>query len=147
MKTKILLTLQIFFIAIHIFASNTKKTEAEQTKKEIVLKDNEYLIETNTKSTTFFVRDYKGLELSENCFKKEKPNCDAYTKSLKGTKESYSKSMATPEHNNYGAIHCKLIGGQDLLVKTKNGNDSDFCLFKDGSFVSSWASYYLTNRK
>lgn len=156
LKTKKINILSIFLILsllnlplISQAESTNKKTEVKKksspTPAPVKLASNEYLIQYKNKDIRFKTKTTEQLELSENCFKKNKPDCEAYKKSLVGTKESLEKHMISPTHNNMAAINCSLIGGEGIIVKTSSGNESDFCEFKDGSKVSSWSAYYKTN--
>lgn len=145
----------IFFVTFLTQAAKAKTPKSgskaskpvTETDTKIKLAKDEYLIQYNhEKDVRFKTKEYENLELSTNCFKFNKPKCQAFEKSLLGTKEKHTDHMISPSHNNWGAIHCPLIGGENVLVKTSQGNESDFCQFKDGSLVSSWSAYYKTNR-
>lgn len=112
------------------------------------LKENEYSLDQNNKIKIFATTLFEGLLLSSDCFKSKskKPTCDAYTKSLKTPPIKAEDATESPYHNNLGAIHCKLIGGTGVIVKSHQNNESDFCQFKDGSLVSSWTAYYKTTQ-
>lgn len=87
----------------------------------------------------FSIKVFNKLKLSESCYKKNKPNCDAFDLSkMKG-------EMPAFENNNRihpASMYCKEIGGRSIVAITHDGNDYDFCLAKDKSLVSSWSLYY-----
>lgn len=119
------------------------KTAASSTK----LQKNQYSLDKDGKVTVFSTKVFSDLKLSEHCFKNSKslkPNCEAWDASHKKINQNDIK-LKTPEMNNKAAIYCDLIGGQNVIVKTYQHSESDFCLFKDGSLVSSWSAY--DNRK
>lgn len=131
--------------AANVNAKATTPNASPATPPTPKLKPNEYSIATDKSVKIFSTSLYQGLLLSENCLKTKTPNCQAYTASLKKPATKPSDNMKSPYHNNFGAIHCQLIGGTGLIVKTYEGHDSDFCEFKDGSLVSSWSAYYKTH--
>lgn len=144
----------ILFIALHLNAAENKKannlstkivspTKAKSTGQKFQLQKDQYSLEMNNKITIYNVKDYEGLSLTSNCFKKGKPFCQAYTASFKKV-DTHGAKTPTPYHNNLGSTHCSLIGGSGVIVKSSTGGESDFCLFKDGSMVSSWSAYYKT---
>ena len=129
--------------------SNAKKpplkkspAPAPSLNEKIVLKPNEYLLKFDTGDKIFSTKMFEGLNLSTDCFEFNLPKCDAYLKSLTKMATISVDKMKSPYHNNLGAIHCELLGGKGLIAKTSKGNDDDFCVFKDGSMVSSWSAYY-----
>ena len=127
--------------------TSTKKppTAAPLLTEKINLKPNEYLLNFDTGNKIFSTKMYEGLNLSTDCFESKVPKCDAYTKSVKKLSTQPEDKMKSPYHNNLGAIHCELMGGKGLIAKTSSGNDDDFCVFNDGSMVSSWSAYYKTH--
>lgn len=126
-------------------AKNKTQNKKIAKKQGPKLKPNEFSLNMGNKTTVFSTQTHEDLLLSQNCFKNGKPKCDAYTNSLKKPTEKPEDHMKSPFHNNFGAIHCGLIGGKGLIAKTPSGDESDFCLFKDGSMVDSWSAYYKTN--
>ena len=133
-------------------SSKTKKTSTKKPPtaaplltEKINLKPNEYLLNFDTGNKIFSTKMYEGLNLSTDCFESKVPKCDAYTKSIKKLSTQPEDKMKSPYHNNLGAIHCELMGGKGLIAKTSSGNDDDFCVFNDGSMVSSWSAYYKTH--
>lgn len=148
MKLILILTFFGFNIAVHAQTKGAAHINAKTTPTstpKIKLKPNEYSIATDKNTKIFSATLYQGLLLSQNCFKAKTPKCQAYTASLTKPASKPSDNMKSPYHNNFGAIHCQLIGGTGLIAKTYEGHDSDFCEFKDGSLVSSWSAYYKTN--
>ena len=115
------------------------KNTAQNTTK--LLKKDQYSVEKDNKITIYTVKDYEGLSLTSNCFKNGKPNCEAYTAGLKKV-DTHNTKPTTPYNNNLGSLHCSLIGGSGVIAKSQTNGESDFCLFKDGSMVSSWSAYY-----
>lgn len=137
--------------AVKTATASTVATSPNAAPRE--LKENEYTLAQDNKIKIIKTRLYEGLLLSEDCFKKataaasataKKPHCTAYSKSLQKTPIRAEDATESPYHNNLGSIHCKLLGGTGLIVKSSQGNESDFCQFKDGSMVSSWSAYYKT---
>jgi uncharacterized protein len=122
--------------------TKTTKLPPQKTK----LKANEYSLAYDNVTKIFSVKLYEGLLLSENCFKKAKPNCEALTASLIKPAANPSENLKSPFHNNFGANHCGLIGGKGMIAKDYQNNETDFCEFKDGSRVSSWSAYYKVNQ-
>lgn len=119
------------------------------------LKENQYSLDKDNKITVFKTTLYDELLLSEHCFpgqalgdktttksQLKKPTCQAYTESLKTRSVKPEDKLETEFHNNLGSVHCKIMGGTGLIAKSHQNGESDFCLFKDGSMVSSWSSYY-----
>ncbi len=137
--------LPILFLAFNLEAAENTKAKAQKVTptatKSVSLKENQYSLDKDNKITVYTVKDYDGLTLTSNCFKKNKPNCQAYTSGLKKVDTQNTKPV-TQYNNNMGSIHCSLIGGKGVIVKSHTGGESDFCLFKDGSMVSSWSAYY-----
>lgn len=130
----------------------SKRTPVKRSQQEIIaqknrpkLKPNQYSLSFDNKTTVFSTQIHQGLLLSQNCFKGKTPNCQAYTKSIETTNTKPQDNMKSPYHNNFGAIHCELMGGKGLIAKTSTNDDSDFCQFPDGSMVSSWSAYYKTH--
>ena len=119
------------------------KSQAQMNKPQ--LQTNQYSLNMDKKIKIFSTKIHEGLLLSQDCFKTKSPKCEAYTHSLKKPASKPEDNMKSPYHNNFAAIHCELIGGKGLIAKTFDGNDDDFCLFNDGSMVSSWSAYYKTN--
>lgn len=131
----------------------SKRTPVRRSPEELMalknkpkLKSNEYSLSYEANKTTVFAtKNHEGLLLSQNCFKGKTPQCQAYTKSIQSTNTKPQDNMKSPYHNNFGAIHCELMGGRGLIAKTSTNDDSDFCKFEDGSMVSSWSAYYKTH--
>lgn len=118
-----------------------------KTAPKIKLQKNQYSLDKDGKITIFSTKMFSDFKLSQHCFKNSKslkPVCEAWDASHKKINEADIK-LKTPEMNNKAAIYCDLIGGQNVIVKTYQNSESDFCLFKDGSLVSSWSAY--DNRK
>lgn len=120
---------------------------AEATKP--VLKKDQFSLDKDGKVTVFSTKLFNNLLLSEHCFKNPKslkPNCKAWLGAQKDVKREELK-LKSPHHNNMGALFCEAIGGQSVIAKTSENNESDFCLFDDGSMVSSWSAYEYKNKK
>lgn len=116
-----------------------------QTPTMPKLKPHQYALSMNNKYKVIDTKIFEGLLLTQNCFKGQNPSCEAYNKSIKKVAGNPQDHMKSPFHNNIGAIHCELMGGRGMIARTPEGDQSDFCLFKDGSMVSSWSAYYKTN--
>lgn len=114
--------------------SKTTDTKQPETAEYKIILDENY--------ETFRTRTYQKLELSENCFKNEKPNCMAYSVSLeKGPKVTLNQFGS----NNKAAMNCKNMGGKNLVALDKDRNEFGFCKFGDGSMVTIWSMYFKTN--
>jgi putative hemolysin len=131
----------------------SKRTPVKRSQQELMalknkpkLKNNQFsLAFENNKTIVFSTQIYNGLVLSQNCFKGNTPICQAYKKSIQALNTKPEENMKSPYHNNFGAIHCELMGGKGLIAKTSTNDESDFCKFEDGSMVSSWSAYYKTH--
>lgn len=132
-----------------IFAEKVKtanKTTVAANKK---LEKDTYIFNKDDQSKQFKIKEFGNLKLTEDCFqnaKSLKPNCEAYTAALIKIEDSQYKQIS-PYHNHQASLHCELIGGKNVIAKTSENNDMDFCLFKDGSMVSSWSAFYYKKEK
>ena len=85
-------------------------------------------------------QEYKGLKLTQDCFKSKTPNCDAFSATTKKTLISKSK---IPLAGHPAARLCLDRDGLNRIVKDKDNKQYDYCLFKDGSMVDAWKLYYM----
>lgn len=97
-------------------------------------------IHTRDRAQKISFQDYKGLELSQNCFKKgTTPECEAFR--LSSQKFSVS-AQGSQFLGNPASTYCSSMSGTSNVGKSNNGNDIDVCEFSDGSFVKSWSAFY-----
>lgn len=146
--TAIVLTTNSAFTATALAANKKSASKSSSKKSETSTSETknnetaEYKIILDENYETFRTRTYQKLELSENCFKSEKPNCQAYTVSLeKGPKVTLNQFGS----NNKAALNCKNMGGKNLVALDKDRNEFGFCKFGDGSMVTIWSMYFKTN--
>jgi len=146
------ITLFLVLLCINAFAANapttTQPPKAAPTANEAIDPNNkpmpklgkdEYAIFYNDDYIVVKLKEYEKLDLTTNCFKKNKPNCMAYKVALEKAappKISYSQAL------NLGAIYCENVGGRNLIGNDKDLRQSNFCRFKDGSMVTSWSMYF-----
>jgi len=102
-------------------------------------KDGEYAIFIEDVYKIFKTKKFEKLEISESCFKNDKPHCEAYEFSKIKPKDL---SVKVPGLNNTSAIHCEAVGGRNLLALDNKNNQYNFCRFSDGSMVNSWSMNY-----
>lgn len=85
------------------------------------------------------VREYEGLHLSEICFSKKNPKCDAYTATLTKSSPSITKTGLL---GHPASRYCNDKNGLARILIAEDKKQYDFCLFKDGSMIDSWDLYY-----
>lgn len=135
-----------FFSFIFCTVAYAKKTESAKTQPKHpsvpALKTGEYAVFIEDAYKIFKTKTHEEFELETSCFKKDKPQCDAYTFAQVKPKNITLKHEAL---NNFAAIHCADITGKNLIALDANRNEFNFCLFKDGSMVNSWSVYFKYN--
>lgn len=104
-----------------------------------IFKDDEYAIFLDESYKVFKTKKIEGLEISENCFKGNKPKCESYEFAQIKPK---NLSIKYQGFNNMASIHCEAIGGRNLLALDNKKNHYNFCKFGDQSLVNSWSMYY-----
>jgi uncharacterized protein len=127
-------------------AAQSKTAAASAIKSEFArppaLKADEYAIFLDDSYKIFKTKKFQKLELALNCFKKDKPVCNAYEHS--GIKPK-NLSLKHESMNNMAAVHCEAVGGRNLIALDSKNNQFNFCWFYDGSMVNSWSMYYKHN--
>lgn len=147
----------IFFFIFSLFLTvvssyaeaQSSAKKVQDSKKALESKDNfpqppkfsddEYAIFIEDAYQVFKTKKFEKLEISESCFKKDKPQCEAYSFSQIKPKDL---SIKVPGLNNKSAIHCEAVGGRNLLALDNKGNQYNFCRFSDSSMVNSWSMHY-----
>lgn len=146
---KIKTILAVSFFCLSGIVNSAEPLEKSKTAKNYLqnkkIKSDQYTITNNKTKKVLIVKMFEGLKLSQDCFKKDIPNCEAYSASLKKPVAKPADNMKSPYHNNLASIYCELIGGENRIAKSPSNDETDFCEFKDGSLVSSWSAYYKTN--
>ncbi len=133
----------IVFCSISFTLAYAKKPETtkEQRKYTAIpkLKTGEYAVFIDEAYKIFKTKIHEEFELETSCFKKDKPECDAYTFAQVKLKNVNIKHEAL---NNFAAIHCANITGKNLIAFDADRKEYNFCFFKDGSMVNSWSVYF-----
>lgn len=140
----IMLTGQILFAANVTPATKsvaTPTTTPAQTT-EPKLNPGEYSIFIEDQYKTFKTKKYQKLEITADCFKKEKPSCMAFTASQ--SKPAPAK-LDIPEATNIAAVNCTNVGGKNMIAKNYKNDQYSFCRFSDGSMITAWSMYFKYN--
>ena len=106
------------------------------------LNSDEYAIFIDQSYKIFKTKTFEKLELSENCFKKTKPDCIAF--SVSQSKPGPVK-ITTEGATNLAAINCANLGGKNLIGMNSKRDQFNFCRFEDGSMITSWSMYFKYN--
>lgn len=133
--------------------ANTKTTKSIITPKLAGEKDtnsgsipklnsDEYAVFIDESYKIFKTKTFEKLELSENCFKKTKPDCIAFAVSQ--SKPGPVK-ITTEGATNLAAINCANVGGKNLIGMNAKRDQFNFCRFEDGSMITSWSMYFKYN--
>lgn len=133
MKFKLVAMVLASFHLTISFASPLQRPKLG-TNEFAVFKDNKYQIVK--------MKNFKGLELSQTCFKDkaEEPSCQAYKFAI----QKFSVRNGHAEYiNSPGTEYCKAMSGKSFTGVSSTGAESDFCFFNDGSVVKSWSAYFL----
>lgn len=144
-----------FFISLFCFSFSSYHSWAQGPKKVLESKktaaspdhfaqppkfgNDQYAIFIEDSYQVFKTKKFEKLEISESCFKNDKPHCEAYEFSKIKPKDL---SIKAPGMNNTSAIHCEAVGGRNLLALDNKNNQYNFCRFSDGSMVNSWSMNY-----
>jgi hypothetical protein len=102
-----------------------------------------YTMTVDGKTQSLEFKEYQGARLSQSCFKKDKPSCDAFSAIGKKVEETRPD---IPLAGHPAAFYCGSAGGNNRILR-KNNNDYDFCEFKDKSMVNAWDLYNLAHKK
>ncbi len=120
--------------------TNNKTTDLSKIPAPQVptLKANQLAIFKDEKYEIFTTREVNKINYSENCFKANKPNCEAYKMSLE-------KFPVPPPKNEFivnpAASYCESMSGKNKIVLNSKKQEYDYCLFADGSMTDSWAVF------
>ncbi len=133
MKLMLLMTM----LSFQVFATESKKENSYPVVPK--LKTGEYALFLNDKYTIFKTQKTDGLELDLSCYKKNKPECQAFAVSKNRIEDVQIKKTAM---NNMAALHCAKVSGQNVIAIDSRQNEKDFCRFSDNSMVSSWSLYF-----
>lgn len=114
----------------------------EVSEKIPSLKADEFAIYLEDSYQIFKTKNFEKLELSESCFKNNKPNCIAYHV---GSEKLAAAKLSVPNATNLAAINCQNAGGRSLVALDSKHNEYNFCRFSDGSMVTSWSMYFKHN--
>ena len=133
----------LVFCTIFFTVAYAKKPETTkaQLKRPAVpeLKTDEYAVFIDEAYKIFKTKTHEEFELETSCFKKDKPECDAYTFAQVKPKNITLKHQGL---NNFAAIHCADITGRNLIALDADRKEYNFCFFKDGAMVNSWSVYF-----
>lgn len=90
----------------------------------------------------FKVQEYQQLKLSAECFKGQKPDCEAWkVAQKKASKTNLPQALG----GNPAARYCLDAGGENRIAKSDDGTEYDYCRFKDGSMIEAWSLYFKFN--
>lgn len=93
-----------------------------------------------------FERDHGLIAIGLASFASEEPNIAAsYLKKLPEIKTDsplFKGGRGNPSYNV-----CKNLGGSAMSFTSSEGGESDICLFRDGSMVSTWSLIYTANHR
>lgn len=104
----------------------------------------EFKMSENKKYVEIKTRELEGLQLTTDCFKSAKPKCDSLAATTKKIAMSDSKIPLT---GHPAARLCLDYDGLNRILISKDKDQYDFCLFKDGSMINAWDLYYHFNQK
>lgn len=92
----------------------------------------------------FTTQKIDNIAYSHHCFKSKKPDCEAIRFSELNNK---IVKLTNPEMTNYAAAYCAEIYGKNMVTFDHEKKEYNFCRFKDGSLVASWALFKAKNPK
>jgi len=79
-----------------------------------------------------------GMFVNEKC-KSESVKCFKALMALKKMPQKFSQNEE--QKGNPASEYCQSLKGKSEIYKDKSNNDWDFCEFKNGFLIDSWALY------